>query len=250
MRALTSALLLLATSAEAQTFTRAEVAKLSPQELALRVLGGVAAQGNAKEIKTYVSPIAPTPPWLERVAITLPPTYLASSSLCVTNEISVAFTPLDPQASQHMFDSKYDPPTKISRVDVRHRYAEATSCENVSDSDYFDADSDGAAIQAMDAFKMFRVEAEKPDSAAIVCRDLAKENFCKPDIAKSVTRFEQVLSVQEDRHANASITRTIVLSVSNPYGGSKTELWLTIEFAKDVKLARAELRHLWADPIP
>ena len=69
MRAWTSALLLLASSADAQTFTRAEVAKLSPQELAARVLGGVALQGNAKEIKTYISPVAPTPPWLEQAPL-------------------------------------------------------------------------------------------------------------------------------------------------------------------------------------
>jgi hypothetical protein len=250
MHALTFALLLFATSAGAQTFTRAEVAKLSPQELATRVLGGVALLGSAKEIKTYISPVAPTPPWLERVAITLPPTYLADYSLCMSNDVVVDFAPLDPDAKQHMFDSTYDPPTKISRVDVRHRYAAAASCENIPDADFFAAQSDGAAEQAMDAFKMFRVEADKPGSAVIACRDLAKENFCKPDSAKNLTHFEQVLSIQEDRHQDASITRTVILSVSNAYGESKIELWLTVEFAKEVKLARAELRHLWADPIP
>jgi hypothetical protein len=248
MRVLAFVLLFVATGANAETFTRAEVAKLSPQELAVRVLGEVASLGSAEEIKTYISPAAPTPPWLERVAIALPPTYIDNYSLCMSNYFFVDFAPLAPDANQHMFDSTYDPPTRITRVDVQHRYAAMPSCEKVTDADYFSAESDSDAATAMDAFKMFR--AQITNNAVVSCSDFAGDNYCKPGIAAGVTRFESVLSIQEDRHKDVSITRTVVLSISNPYGESKTELWLTVEFAKDVKLVHAELRHLWADPIP
>jgi hypothetical protein len=246
------ALMLLAGGASAQTFTRAEVAKMSPQELASRVLGGVAKIGAAKELKFYVSPVAPTPPWLEQVAVDLPPTYLDDYALCQSNRLVVNFAPLDPDAKQHMFDARYDPPTQVTNVDAIHRFAQSQSpdCAKLPETAYFDAASGGQAVQALDAFKLFRAEAEKPGSAVVSCADFVAMDFCKPGVARAVRGFASVISIQEERRKDASIVRTIVLAIPQPDSRAATELWLTIAFKADMRLSRAELRNIWGPPIP
>jgi hypothetical protein len=235
-----------------QTFTRAEVAKLSPQELATRVLGGVAQAGKAKELKFYVSPVAPTPPWLEQVEIDMPAVYLDVYSLCQSNRLIVNFAPLDPQAKDHMFDAAYDPPTRITTVDAIHRYAQSASpgCSTLPEAAYFDAASEGDAVQAMDAFMLFRAEAEKSNSAALSCADFVDMGFCKPGTVQAIRSFAAVISIQEERRKDASIARTVVLAIPQTDARAQTELWLTVEFKGGMKLAKGALRNVWGPPIP
>lgn len=239
---------------DSTTLTRAELGKLTPQQLSARLLSMLAKQTMAAEIRTYVSPVTPTPPWLYRAEVDLPASYDASLKLCHIERLVVDFAPLDGQAAQaHMFDANYDVPVKISGVDMMHQFADpapSTDCAAIPKDNYFIATDIGSAAQAVDAFSMFREAVNKPGSKVLTCNDFTSGGSCKLDELKSVTRFESVLSLQEDRHQDASIARTIVLSVSNPYGEAKTELWLTVVFGKDVRLERAELRRLWADPIP
>ncbi|HEY1631645.1 MAG TPA: hypothetical protein VGF56_10025 [Rhizomicrobium sp.] len=244
MRAAILALLAFAAGAQAETFTRAEVAKMSPRELAARVLGGVAQLGAAKELKFYVSPVAPTPPWLEQVQIDLPPSYLSIYAICMTNRLVVDFAPLDPDAKQHMFDSRYDPPTQITNVETTHRYAEAPNCPAVPETAYFTASSEGDALQALDGFRLFR-----KDTSRATCVDFTGKWTCPKDLS-GITGFSGVISIQEERRKDASTIRTIVLSIPATDSRDSRELWLTLEFRKGVRLAHAELRNIWGPPIP
>jgi len=246
MRAIVLALALLAAAAPAQDLTRAEVAKLSPHDLAVRVLGDLAKDGTAKELKYYVSPVAPTPPWLEQVEVDFPVRWLDSPQLCEANRVVVDFAPHDPDARSHMFDGKYDPPVFVTDVANYFRFAPSTTrdCKAISDSAYFSATDTGQAEQALDAFKLFR-----KDTAHATCVDLTGDWTCPKDLS-GITAFSGVISVQDERKKDASITRTVVLAIPVEDSRDARELWLTVEFGKDVRLARAELRNIWGPPIP
>ncbi|HEX3810807.1 MAG TPA: hypothetical protein VHW02_14025 [Rhizomicrobium sp.] len=244
----------------ADTLTRSEIAKLSPSQLSARVLSMIAKQGIGSEIRTYISPMAPTPPWLYRAAIDMPPVYDKSFELCHSERLYVDFAPLDPTAQSHMWEEKYDPPVAVSQIDMAHQYADPghkdatdADCAALPKSSYFGATDISTAAQAMDMFKTFRTEAVKDKSATtFLCEDFPKTDACTKgqETVRAISSFGYVISIQEERHADASISRTIILAVGTPDSTSKQELWLTYRFAKTNGLQKADLKVLWPDPIP
>jgi len=241
----------------AQTFTRKQVLSLSPQELAARVLAAVAAKGTAKEHKVYISPVMPTPPWLETVLIDMPVTQ--ENHLCSKPTLAVRFEPLDPEeAKKHLFDapSSYDPPTQVRSVDLATRYADSANetdaaCAALSDEKYFNAPDRFSALQAIDAFKLFRAESANPKSATqFTCADLPGDGACKAGWQKTATVFYDVISIQQETDKNAVHTRTLVLSPKPLDASSADELWLTVRFdEKGMHLTKAQYVVQWPPPV-
>jgi hypothetical protein len=251
MRTLVLLLVILVSSASAQDLTRAEVAKLSPHDLSVRVLGNLGETGKAKELKFYVSPVAPTPPWLEQVEIDFPPRWLDSRELCEENGLIVDFAPRDPDARSHMLDAKYDPPTFITDVANQYRFASSTTgdCKSIPDTAYFSAIDFGQAEQAVDAFKLF-LDAAANHSDKLVCVDYTTNKTCSNNSFAKLTKFSRVISVQDDVQPSGIDKREIVLELPSDGMMEQSELWLTVLFGRPgMTLERAELRNLWPPPV-
>lgn len=248
-------------AAEEATFTRKDVANLSSPELAAKVLAAVAQKSlSAKEQKFYISPVLPTPPWLERVVIAMPATYLTGWEMCRSSVLTVSFEPVADEATRkaRFFDQSFDPPATVSAIYDEQKFADAPSgasdadCAGIAADKYFTASDNSSAAQAMAAFRLFRAEVSaNPNSHALHCRVAVRgAGSCDRHAAvlSAMTGFTSVISRQDDTR-DGVITRTVVVSVESS-DDAKAELWLKVTFGgPKVELTSAELVYLPPDPV-
>ena len=238
MRNIVLLLVLLFTSASAQSITRAEVAKMSPHDLAVRVLGAVGETGEAKEVKLGHG--APRP-WVEQIEVDFP--RYGDGWLCVTSQLIVNLAPRDPDKNWNIPDPSDDPPVFVTNVDSYfHRFAASTSrdCKAIPDSDYFSAVDYRQARQAADAFKLYR-NAVAANSHVLKCTDFTGA-VCSDSVFAEITKFCSVISIQNDRN---NLTIVLKIAPTTQYRDAR-ELWLSL--TNEMALSRAEVRD--AEPSP
>ena len=242
------------------TFTRAEIRALPPKEMAASILQGVAQTSvSSEEIKYYISPVAPTPPWLERVRLEMPSYSEKNFHVCRIDQLWVTFKPVDEaEANKHILDQQtYDPPTEIRNLYTEHLYANAGSgdssdaaCRAIPKTDYFFAQNDPDAEEALRAFRLFRdgMVSNGP-GITFSCRTeaphLDKDCEGSEKWLRHIASFSRVLSATN----NKNFKRVMALEVSGPIQGLVYELRLTTSFADGHEtLTNAELI-VWHPPV-
>lgn len=233
--------------AQSQTLNRAQVKQMSSKELAARVLNDIAETSTAKELKFYISPVAPTPPWLERIAIDLPRKFRSDIPMCVASRVTASFAPQDPDARKHLLDAQYDPSTHMVSVGTENRYAKASKpdCEQLPEADYFEAASENEALAAIRAFDLFRANTDKAK-----CVDRTGENRCREVHPKDVTAFSRVMACLDDTQSDGTILRTIVLGLPRDSAYERRELWIHLRLNQNgTALRTTEMRILHGGPV-
>ena len=204
------------------TFTRAEIAGMSNEQLAARALAAIAADARSARGEASSDPLTRPPPWVSRIYVELSPRI--EPALCRHQSLRLSLQPVHFEPAR-LADPSYDPPAAISDVELQTRYADpgpdASNCPNRNGTDYFSAPDAYAAVTAIRAFRLFRRAVATGTLGTVSCRNEHSGLSCRTARAglPDVVRFYEVLWM-DDQMVVLAIGRATQLRLTLDYRGS------------------------------